>query len=111
VSIAQLARLSFDTMGLDGDLAICGGGSRSDRWTQLFADVLGCPVWRPEEPELGAIGAAYVAWDALGTPVDPEIRRARRRVFHPDAAKAEWSARSRDAFREDLESARRDWAR
>jgi sugar (pentulose or hexulose) kinase len=42
-------------------VVLAGGGSRSDFWCQLLADVLGVPVDVPEDGELGARGAAIVA--------------------------------------------------
>lgn len=66
-------------------LALVGGGARSEVWAQLLADTLGVQVARLEGAETGgALGAARLAWLALGadeagvckpTPV--------REVFHP----------------------------
>jgi sugar (pentulose or hexulose) kinase len=42
-----------------------GGGSRSDTWVQLSADILGRPFRRPHVAEAGALGAAILA--AAGT--------------------------------------------
>ncbi|MBI9107389.1 MAG: hypothetical protein JEZ04_11655 [Spirochaetales bacterium] len=38
-----------------------GGGSRSDLWMQLTADILGRPCMRTQEAEAGALGAAILA--------------------------------------------------
>src|SRR5260370_4623018 len=41
------------------EVDLVGGGSRSPLWTQIVADVLGLPVHRVEEGEVGAaLGAA-----------------------------------------------------
>lgn len=45
-------------------VVLAGGGSRSDFWCQLLADMLGVPVDAPEDDELGARGAAIVAVSA-----------------------------------------------
>jgi xylulokinase len=43
-----------------------GGGSRSDRWLQIKADILGIPVMRPGFTESGVCGAAMLAGLATG---------------------------------------------
>ena len=47
-------------------LTVCGGGSRSDLWCQLIADICGCEVLRPEASETGARGAFFYALVATG---------------------------------------------
>jgi len=41
------------------------GGARSDLWLSIKADVFGCPVIAPEEPEAGLIGAACLGFAGL----------------------------------------------
>ncbi len=43
-----------------------GGGTKSDAWVQLSADVLGKPFVRPRITEAGALGAAILAGAAAG---------------------------------------------
>lgn len=43
------------------DFRAVGGGSKSDAWIQLCADILGRPFVRPEITEAGALGAAIIA--------------------------------------------------
>ena len=43
-----------------------GGGSKSDAWIQLCADILGRPFVRPEVTEAGALGAALMAGVGCG---------------------------------------------
>ncbi|HYT73241.1 MAG TPA: gluconokinase [Vicinamibacterales bacterium] len=53
-------------------------------WPQILADVLGCPIALPREPELTSRGAAAIAFEQLG--ISPlERNPSVRRVFHPDA--------------------------
>jgi xylulokinase len=48
-------------------LAIIGGGAQSDIWCQIFADITNRQINRVQNPqEAGAIGAAMLAWRALG---------------------------------------------
>ncbi len=70
-------------------LSLVGGGSRSDGWAQLLADIFGLALTRHQDAESGgAMGAARLAWLATGAPVDtvcttpPVLRR-----FEPDAAR------------------------
>ena len=48
------------------DLILIGGGSRSDLWCQIFADILGRPLTRSRAPDTTAIGAAILAAVAHG---------------------------------------------
>ena len=47
-------------------VTVCGGGSRSQFWCQLIADVCGCEVLRPYATEVGARGAFFSALWATG---------------------------------------------
>ena len=47
-------------------ISVCGGGSRSEFWCQLIADVCECEVLRPESSETGARGAFFSALLATG---------------------------------------------
>ncbi|MBN1248969.1 MAG: hypothetical protein JXC32_15020 [Anaerolineae bacterium] len=70
------------------DFRAVGGGSKSDAWVQLSADILGRPLTRPRVTEAGALGAAIIAGvgsgvfadypSAVGAMVVPE------RTFEPD---------------------------
>ena len=44
-----------------GEIAVVGGGARSDAWLQVKADVLGCPLHKPEVDDAAALGAAILA--------------------------------------------------
>lgn len=83
------------------EIDLVGGGSRSKLWAQIIADVLGIPVHRVEEGEVGAsLGAARLGRLA-STGADPtEVCRRLRRLatFMPrafavaayDEAYAQW---------------------
>jgi xylulokinase len=43
-----------------------GGGSKSDSWLQLTADIFGIPVLRPRVTEAGVLGAAVIAGVGAG---------------------------------------------
>lgn len=49
-----------------GSLAVCGGGSESDLWCQIKADVLDRPLRRTAERDAGVLGAAILAGLAVG---------------------------------------------
>lgn len=71
-----LEGVSFDLrQSLDGlpgtgieiaELRVVGGGSRSDAWVQLSADILGVPCVRTANPQAGSLGAAILAGTATG---------------------------------------------
>jgi xylulokinase len=68
--------VSFDLrQNLDGlpgtgiqinELRVVGGGSRSDAWVQLSADILGVPCTRTTNPQAGSLGAAILAGTSTG---------------------------------------------
>jgi xylulokinase len=71
------------------DCCAVGGGSKSDAWIQICADILGRPFIRPRITEAGALGAAIIA--GVGSGVFPSFQagvaamvRLERR-FEPDA--------------------------
>lgn len=71
-------------------LTVCGGGSRSDLWCQMIADVCGCEVLRPEVSEVGARGAFLHGLVATGAASSLAEAVARcptgTRAFVPEAA-------------------------
>ncbi len=70
-------------------LSFSGGGSRSDVWAQIHADVLGHPVERLKVHDSAALGAALLG--AVGAGIYPDINTAaaetvaQDRVFTPSA--------------------------
>jgi xylulokinase len=67
---------------------VAGGGSKSDRWVQLCADVMGQRFVRPAVAEAGALGAAIIA--AVGSGAVPSFEAGveamvrLEREFEPD---------------------------
>ncbi|WP_083460441.1 FGGY-family carbohydrate kinase [Jiangella muralis] len=73
--VAYVERLCFERLAalgapIDGDIRITGGGTRSDYWNQLRADVLGRPLVIPRTPE-PAFGMAVLA--SAGHHADPGV--------------------------------------
>ncbi len=60
-----------------------GGGSRSDRWLQLTADVLGRPIERTALTQTAALGAAILA--GLGNKTWASVDQAVQTVVHVSA--------------------------
>ncbi len=50
-------------------IVLAGGGARSAFWAQIIASVTGMPVRASSQPELGALGAARLAAQAIGHPL------------------------------------------
>jgi xylulokinase len=67
-----------------------GGGSKSDAWLQLTADIFGIPVVRPAVTEAGVLGAATIAgvgagvWPSYGEAVEQMVTLDR--TFEPRPA-------------------------
>ncbi|HWP31089.1 MAG TPA: xylulokinase [Fimbriimonadales bacterium] len=74
-------------------LRITGGGSKSDMWMQLIADVFRLPTVRLEMDEGPAYGAAILAgvglgiWDNVADACKELVRTTR--LFEPDSSRAE----------------------
>lgn len=76
-------------------LAAIGGGTRSDHWLTLIADILGRPVLRYRDSEAGpAYGAARLARLAATGEIPEAVCRAPEidKVFHPSAKTARHDA-------------------
>jgi xylulokinase len=88
-------RASFETLAGAGisvaDFRAVGGGSKSDAWIQISADILGRPFVRPEINEAGVLGAAILA--GVGCGVFPSLEAGAEimvrpgRTFEPDPHK------------------------
>jgi xylulokinase len=70
------------------DFRVVGGGSKSDLWIQISADIMGRPFIRPAITEAGALGAAVMAGVGCGVfssfqdGVDAMVRLDK--TFEPD---------------------------
>ncbi len=75
------------------DFRVVGGGSKSDAWVQICADILGRPFVRPQVTEAGALGAAIIAgvgcglFPSFAAGVQAMVRL--ERTFEPDARRQE----------------------
>jgi xylulokinase len=80
-----------------------GGGSKSDAWLQMTADILQRPLVRPRVTEAGALGAAIIA--GVGCGVFPsyqagvEAMVSLERTFEPDPQKRELYARRFEKYK------------
>ena len=85
--VALSVRWAFDALSssagfVPATINIGGGGSRSDIWTQIKADVLGIPLRRATIPDCAAMGAALLA--GVGTGVVDSIAAGARRLVQFD---------------------------
>ena len=46
-------------------LFACGGGSKSQKWLQIKADILGCDIIPTSSDETGAMGSAILGFAAV----------------------------------------------
>lgn len=102
-------RHCFEEMGLEGEVAACGGGLQPEAWAAIFADVLGRPLLLPDDAAVGARGAAMIASAGLGRPVDEELWRSRRPGLDPDAGRTAFYDEGFTRYREQLDRARALW--
>jgi len=66
------------------DFRVVGGGSNSDAWIQISADILGQPFIRPQTNEAGALGAAILA--GVGSGVCSSLEAGVDTMVHLDRA-------------------------
>ncbi len=72
-----------------GPVQLTGGGSRSEAWCRIIADVVGRPVVTNAAFDQGLWGAACIGAAATGAgePVRLAAREETRRVYEPDAGR------------------------
>jgi xylulokinase len=103
----------IETLGLIGPLTICGGGSESDLFCSILADVSDATINRQNAPEVGARGAAYLAASAVG--LFPNLQTAIAAmspasvVFEPDPSRHEHYRAVYATFVETRDSLRLQW--
>jgi sugar (pentulose or hexulose) kinase len=107
--IAYAARHCLDAAGLTGELAVCGGGTRSEAWLRLFTDVLGRPI-RIAAGEVGARGAVLAAAERLGTPLETGAWTAAAARYEPDPRRAAFYAEGYADYLARVAAARERWA-
>lgn len=84
-----------------------GGAGRSAHWPQMVADVCDVEVEVPEQPNAGAMGAAFIAGQAAGLWTDRLPYYCPSRLLAPDAARhAQYIARF-ERYRRAIEADRR----
>jgi sugar (pentulose or hexulose) kinase len=88
--ICYEVRLNLETLASSGisigSLRATGGGTRSDRWMQLKADITGVPVEVTDVHEAGCLGAAFLGGLGAGIYCSPDdIHQVVKvsRVFEP----------------------------
>jgi len=92
-----------------------GGGIRSQWWTQLKADLTNTPIETVDQPELGTLGAAILAGNALGIWSDIEgkagvFTKASKR-YEPNPRRAALHTRRMEFYRSLItEWLNRDWS-
>ncbi|MEM7423898.1 MAG: xylulokinase, partial [Pseudomonadota bacterium] len=103
--VAYSQRDSLDALGATGTrperLLALGGGSRSDLWVDMLAQVLGVPIDRPKQGDFGAaLGAARLAMIGAGgaRPADVLTPPPVERTFEPRPADTDRWAEGRHRY-------------
>ena len=89
-SILQVMR---EHGAIAGNVRVVGGGTRSDLWMRILADVYGCPIEIPQHAESStALGAAVIAGVGVGLfenfTVAKHVAVVERRVVPEESARA-----------------------
>jgi erythritol kinase (D-erythritol 1-phosphate-forming) len=107
-ALGYAARHCFDAAGLRGKITACGGGVASAELMQLFADIMGRPLWVALSDEPAARGAVKAAALALGL---KEGNRVVVDVIEPDERQADYYANEYGQYLTRVEIARARWSR
>jgi len=99
--LASMGEQSAVGSGATQALSLVGGGARSALWAQLLASTLNAPLMTHEGGEAGgALGAARLAWLAIGGDLAEVCTvPAVRQRFEPEAAVAESLVSRYERFR------------
>lgn len=108
--LAFAARQCLEAAGLDGRLVVCGGGTRSLPWLEVFASVLARPL-ELAGAEVGARGAVLSGLAATGAAPDPDTWTAPARVVDPDPAAARHYEQAYQRYLAHQSAARTLWRR
>jgi len=87
-SIARIAETLRERLGAIEEIRVTGGLVGSAAWLRIAADMFGARIQVPESPEGSALGAAVLAWVALGMASDYGVAREITRTagtIEPDA--------------------------
>ncbi len=109
--LAYAAKNCFQAAGLTGDVHVCGGGSNSPAWMQIFASVLDRRIKLAKTGEVGARGAVLAAAQALHVDLDVAAWTGPQLVVEPDPAAAATYRLGYQRYLAHLEAARELWLR
>lgn len=84
--LAYAARDCFSAAKLTQQVFVCGGGTASRAWMQIFASVLNRPLYLARAGEVGARGAVLAGAAALGLNLDDKAWTTPAAVIEPIAA-------------------------
>ncbi|TRD17864.1 FGGY-family carbohydrate kinase [Palleronia caenipelagi] len=110
-SVAYAARHCIEAAGLTGRVLVCGGGSNSQTWSQMVADVLQRPLHIAPRPEVGARGAAIAAMDAVGLAYDADLWTRAESIIEPNRDAAQHYEDGFAVYLDTVEAARGLWNR
>jgi erythritol kinase (D-erythritol 1-phosphate-forming) len=110
-SVGYAARHCLEAAGLEGEVAICGGGVESAAWRQILADVLQKPLRIARRPEVGARGAAVAALIASERDFDYGEWTRPEGYVEPRAEMAELYEEGFAYYLDSVEASRELWSR
>lgn len=88
MSLLRIVKAIEERFGRIEELRVTGGLLGSSTWLRIAADIFGTRIHVPETPEGSALGAAVMAWVALG--MAPDLTAAKaidrpRTIVEPDS--------------------------
>ena len=92
-ALASILQVMREHGATSGSVRVVGGGTRSDLWMRILADVYGCPIEIPQHAESStALGAAVIAGVGVGLfesfAVAKRIAAAERRIVPEEGTRA-----------------------
>lgn len=109
--LAYAARHCFESSGLTGKVYVCGGGSKSQGWLQIFASVLNRPLLLARAGEVGARGAVIAGARTLEIDLDVDAWTEPQALIMPVADEVDLYELGYRRYLDNLEAARPNWRR
>ncbi len=109
--LAYAARHCFESSGLTGKVYVCGGGSKSRGWLQIFASVLDRPLLLARAGEVGARGAVIAGARTLGIDLDVDAWTEPQAMIMPVAEEVDLYEAGYRRYQANLTAARGTWRR
>ena len=110
-AVGYAARHCLEAAGLNGEVALSGGGAESSAWRQVLADVLQKPLRIARRPEVGARGAAMATMISGEIDFDGSRWTRSEDYVQPTAELADLYEEGFDGYLTRVQAAREFWGK